>query len=68
MSLSRRLFLTSGAAAMATRLQAQEAVSMAETKCASWRGKSVPVWLREKGCMSPCELWRRAHRGLRRVA
>ena len=27
MSLSRRLFLTSGAAAMATRLQAQEAVS-----------------------------------------
>jgi hypothetical protein len=43
-------------------------VSMAETKCASWRGKIVPVWFREKGCMSPCELWRRAHRGVRRVA
>lgn len=22
---------------------------MAETNCAKWRGKSVPVWLREKG-------------------
>ena len=43
-------------------------VSMAETKSASWRGKIVPVWFREKGCMSPCELWRRAHRGVRRVA
>ena len=24
-------------------------VSMAETNFARWRGKSVPVWLREKG-------------------
>ena len=24
-------------------------VSMAETNCARWRGKSVPIWLREKG-------------------
>ena len=31
-------------------------VSMAETKCARWRGKSVPVWLIEKGCLSPGEL------------
>ena len=25
-------------------------VSMAETKCARWRRKSVPVWLIKKGC------------------
>jgi transposase len=37
------------------------ALSMAATNCARWRIKSVPVWLREKGCMSPGELWRRAH-------
>jgi hypothetical protein len=36
-------------------------LSMAATNCARWRIKSVPVWLREKGCMSPGELWRRAH-------
>ena len=24
-------------------------LSMAETNCARWRGKSVPIWLREKG-------------------
>ena len=24
-------------------------VSMAETNCAGWRGKSVPVWLNKKG-------------------
>ena len=24
-------------------------MSMAETNCATWRGKSVPIWLREKG-------------------
>ena len=28
-------------------------VSMAETNCARWRRKSVPVWLREKGYESP---------------
>ncbi len=27
----------------------RDEVSMAETNCARWRGKSVPVWLREKG-------------------
>ena len=36
-------------------------VSMAATNCARWRRKSVPVWLREKGCTSPCELRCRAH-------
>ena len=25
-------------------------LSMAETKCARWRRKSVPVWLIKKGC------------------
>ena len=28
-------------------------LSMAETNCARWRGKSVPVWLREKGNDAP---------------
>ena len=36
-------------------------LSMAETKCARWRGKSVPVWLIEKGCESPGELSWRVH-------
>ena len=26
---------------------------MAETNCARWRFKSVPVWLREKGLAAP---------------
>ena len=31
-------------------LKEQLLVSMAETKCARWRRKSVPVWLIKKGC------------------
>ena len=42
----------SGRATPALR-DATAQVSMAETKCARWRVKSVPVWLIEKGCESP---------------
>ena len=54
--------------ARGSKLTELEVVSMAATNCARWRRKSVPVWLREKGCMSPCELWCRTHRGVRSVA
>ena len=37
------------AARLSTGNLVQLFVSMAETNCARWRGKSVPVWLREKG-------------------
>ena len=45
---------------------------MAETKCASWRSNSVPVWLVEKGlkalvcCLVPRVL-RRAERSVARL-
>ena len=36
-------------ARVSAELIAMKLLSMAETNCATWRGKSVPIWLREKG-------------------